>query len=141
MNKNKLIKNNDSFTKKEINNILEDSRYNVMKQTESGNYIKIVSDDTFKFYDLSNYYKNGILKMNLKKKIEKYNNIILFLSDSTDISGIKIGDSNFLKNNILSKDSTKINYWNKFNYITSIIYILIILFLLYKLQIYEKKIL
>ena len=133
-----FLSDNKKFDKSEIDQILQESRYNIYKQTNSGNYIKILSDDKFKFYDLSNYYKNGILKMNLKKKLEKYNNILLFFSDSTDVLGIKIGDNNFLKNNIIQN---KNNTSTKYNYIIHIFYILIILFLLFRIYVLQNKIL
>ena len=138
------IDHKTKFNNNDIKKILDESEYKVTKQTNSGNFIEIKFDDKFKLYDLSNYYKNGILKMNLKNKLEKYNNLIFFISDSTELNGIKIGNNNFLKNKMNCINNSNYNYRNvrnKINILWLFIYILIILFIIYKVKINLKKIL
>ena len=133
--KNNLLKNN--YNNKDIKQILDDSDYKILKQTKSGNFIEIKFDDKFKFYDLSSYHKNGILKMNLKNKLEKYNNILLYISDSTDLDGIKIGSNGFLKNkNIQNTKKSKINIFNVFIYL---LFISFVCYVFLKINLLLKK--
>ena len=133
---NELFKN--KLNNKEIKQILDDSDNKMLKQTNSGNFIEIKFDDKFKFYDLSNYHKNGILKMNLKHKLDKYNNILLFISDGTDLDGIKIGNNNFLKNkyNNISNNKPKFNI---FNLLLNFIYLSFTIYIICKVNIKLKK--
>ena len=135
-NNNDLYKN--KLNNKEIKEILDDSDNKMLKQTNSGNFIEIKFDDKFKFYDLSNYHKNGILKMNLKHKLDKYNNILLFISDGTDLDGIKIGNNNFLKNKYNNINNNKPKF-NIFNLFLNLIYLSFTIYIICKVNIKLKK--